>query len=78
MGLVSRVGGPECTKADGATNKLGRRKYGGGGGQRPWGLVGGADLRVAHGDRVSSCEVRPRVSTETDRQTDRQKAHPLY
>ena len=38
--------------------------------QRPWGLVGGADLRVAHGDRVSSCEVRPRVSTETDRQTE--------
>ena len=35
-------------------------KYGGGGGRRPWGLVG-RTLGSRTGDRVSGCEVRPCV-----------------
>jgi hypothetical protein len=80
MGLVSRVGGPECTKVDGATNKLGRRKYGGGGvSARGASWVGqtlgsrmATALAVAKLGHVS-------LQRQTDRQTDRtQKAHPLY
>ena len=72
--------GPKREGGWGATNKqtIGRRKYGWGGGQRPWGLVGawrGADLKGSRtGDRVLAvlsvdavvsvclCQLCPRVS----------------